>query len=305
LSKVTKKLNVYSGTEKIDSFFDLYQHGIDLDPNSLIQTLNAYRDYLQWCDDHFDVANYFFYEEHLPQIEKYILNLPIFAQQTQRLGWQDNFNMRFDTWNLCRYVNSDLGTLALDQPEKFAQLALESTTVKLGDADVVFLAGYNRVRDPSWPKISTMQEYQNLPEHIRREVEQHHHIQPGASTNIVTHKQLSRPLIELLPDQHQEFIKHNQKNYDRSMNQLWKMIDTGVLVSYPPIKKQTLAEKKHLIKNYQHLLDVYNQWIEQNPNLGHALSNDTLDQFADLERARWNPTSSAVALSDQPTTGQF
>jgi hypothetical protein len=72
LSKITKKLNVYSGTEKIDSFFELYRDGIELDPNSLIQTLNAYRDYVAWCNNHFNVASYFVCR--LIKQEEYILN---------------------------------------------------------------------------------------------------------------------------------------------------------------------------------------------------------------------------------------
>lgn len=299
LSKVTKKINVYSGTEKIDSFFDLYRTGIELDPNSLLQTLNAYREYVDWCNNHFNVANYFYYEEHLPRIEDYILNLPIFAQQPQLLTWQDTFGMRFDKWNLCHYMTSDLGTLALDQPDKFLQLANQSKTVQIGDADSVLLAGYKDVRDASWPEIHTLEEYQNLPQHIRDEVEQTHNIRPGTNTSVVDHKQLAQPLVELLPTTHQDFLRENQAVYENSMNKICQMVDNGIMISHPPIKKQTLAEKKHLIRNYQHLLTVYNQWILQNPDLGKPLDNDTLDQFADLERAQWNPVTSAVALADQ------
>jgi hypothetical protein len=238
LSKVTKKLNVYSGTEKIDSFFDLYRNGIDLDPNSLLQTLNAYKEYVEWCNNHFNVANYFYYEEHLPRIEEYILNLPIFAQQTQQLTWQDTFGMRFDQWNLCHHMTSDLGTLALDQPEKFAQLADQTKTLQIGNADSLLLAGYQAVRDPSWPEIHTIEEYQNLPPHIRDEVEQTHNIKPGINTGLVDYKQLSQPLIELLPQQHQDFIRENQQTYEKSMNSICKMVDDGIMISHPPIKNK-------------------------------------------------------------------
>jgi hypothetical protein len=300
LSKVTKKLNVYSGTEKIDGFFDLYRNGIDIDPNSLLQTLNAYKNYVKWCDNHFDVANYFYYEEHLPCIENYILNLPIFAQQTQQLTWKDNFGMQFDQWNLCHYITSDLGTLALDQPEQFAQLANHAKTSDIGNADLLLLKGYKDVRDPSWPEISSLEQYENLPEHIRNEVELKHNIRPGTNTSLDSHTELPRPLIELLPETHQDFVRKHQETYDNSVISINKLVDDGVIISQPPIKKQTLAEKKHMVRNYQHLLQVYNQWIEENPDMGRPLSNDTLDQFAAAERARWNPTNSAVALSAQP-----
>jgi len=304
LSKITKKLNVYSRDEKIDIFFDLYKTGIDIDPNSLIQTLNAYRDYVKWCNDHFNVASYFYYDEHLPRIEKYILNLPIFSQQTKLLSWQDNFDMDFDTWNRCRYVDSDLGTLALDHPEQFAQLADQTNTVKISTEDKTFLAGYHDVADPGWPAISTMDEYKKLPEHIREEVEEKHGLTLSVSSDLVNSIKLLQPLSELLPVNHQDFINQHQHKYQTSLRTISNMVTTGVMISPPPVKKQTLAEKKHIIKNYNYLLAVYNQWIVLNPDIGLPLEESTLDQFAQAERARWNPISSAsssIALPVEQT----
>ncbi len=276
LSKITKKLNVYSGKEKIDSFFDLYRNGIEIDPNSLLHTLNGYQDYIYWCNDHFDIANFFYYEEHLPQIERYILNLPIFAQQTKLLTWQDNFGMHFDKWNLCHFLTSDLGTLALDHPEKFALLANQTKTLQGSYADSRLLTSDNAVRDGT-----------------------EHNIRPGKNTSIVESKQLSQSLIELMPTTHQDFVRENKPTYEKTMNIIDKMVDHGIIINHPPIKKQTLAEKKYLIRNYESLLELYNKWILQNPDLGQPLDNDTLDKFADLERAKWSPITSAVSLADQ------
>lgn len=298
LSKVTKKLNIYSADEKINSFFDLYSQGIDLDPNSLIQTLNAYRDYVNWCNNHFNVANYFYYEEHLPYIEKYILNLPIFTQQ-QKLTWKDNFDIEFDQWNKCHYLKSDLGTLALNQPEKFAQLADQSQKILINHSDAALIQSYNNVRDPAWPTIESAADYQQLPEHIKHEVEQKHGIKISTETDTVIHTKLPRPLVEFLPDAHQKFLQQHESNYQSSMSKIFKMIDNGIMINNPPIKKQTLAEKKHLIRNYKNLLHVYNQWIEQNPSMGKPLTTEILDQFAEIETARWDPARSAVALFDQ------
>jgi hypothetical protein len=297
LSKITKKLNVYSDTEKIDSFFELYRDGIELDPNSLIQTLNAYRDYVAWCNNHFNVASYFYYEEHLPHIEQYILNLPIFSQQTQKLTWQDNFGIEFDQWNLCHYITSDLGTLALNHPEKFAQLADHTKIIKIATSDKMFLMSYQQVADPSWPSISSIEEYKNLPAHIRNEVEVKHKLVLSTDTALVNRNILPQALIELLPEEHQDFLNQHQPAYNTSMNYIAQMINTGLMINPPPIKKQTLAEKKHIIKNYQHLLTVYNQWIEHNPDMGRPLTNDTLDQFANVEKIRWTPSSSGLVVS--------
>ena len=297
LSKVTKKLNVYNDGEKINSFFELYRDGIDLDPNSLLQTLNAYRDYVLWVNDHFNVANYFYYEEHVPSIEKYILNLPIFGQQTQKLTWHDRFGMDFDQWNLCHYLGSDLGTLALSQPDKFAQLSDQTRVSRISNNTNLLLSGYQRVADPSWPTVSTIEEYQALPEHIRKEVEERHGVKFSTGGELVSRVELPKPLIELLPEQHQNYLNHHRQNYKQSMDNIGDMVNRGVIVSAPPIKKQTFAEKKHIIKNYQHLLQVYNQWIEKNPDMGHALDENTLDQFAAIETARWTPTGSELVVS--------
>jgi hypothetical protein len=297
LSKVTKKLNVYNDGEKINSFFELYRDGIDLDPNSLLQTLNAYRDYVLWVNDHFNVANYFYYEEHVPSIEKYILNLPIFGQQTQKLTWHDRFGMDFDQWNLCHYLGSDLGTLALSQPDKFAQLSDQTRVSRISNDANLLLSGYQRVADPSWPTVSTIEEYQALPEHIRKEVEERHGVKFSTGGELVSRVELPKPLIELLPEQHQNYLNHHRQNYKQSMDNIGDMVNQGVIVSAPPIKKQTFAEKKHIIKNYQHLLQVYNQWIEKNPDMGHALDENTLDQFAAIETARWTPTGSELVVS--------
>jgi hypothetical protein len=246
------------------------------------------------------VASYFYYDEHLPRIEKYILNLPIFSQQTKLLSWQDNFDMDFDTWNRCSYIDSDLGTLALDQPEKFAQLADNAKNIKISLEDRRFLTGYHNIADASWPAINTMDEYKILPEHIRKEVEEQHGLTLSISSDLVNSIKLPQPLSELLPVPHQDFLKQHQRKYQTSLRTISTMVETGVIVSPPPVKKQTLAEKKHIIKNYNHLLTVYNQWITLNPDIGLPLEESTLDQFAQVERDRWNPVSSSVALFAQP-----
>jgi hypothetical protein len=296
LSKITKKLNVYSGDEKIDTFFDLYKKGIDIDPNSLIQTLNAYRDYVKWCNDHFNVASYFYYDEHLPRIEQYILSLPIFSQQQKQLTWQDKFNMSFDTWNRCHYVNSDLGTLALDSPEIFAQLSDKLAIAH--STELNFLLDYQRVAGAGWPAVKSAEDYRALPPEIQTEVEQVHQMTPPFSlTNSNTCS-----VSDLLPKNYQEFLNQHNQNYQSALAKIDSLVDSGVLVSSPPIKKQTLAEKKHIIKNYNHLLEVYNRWISLNPDIGLPLELETLDQFAQAERNRWNPVSLDVELFDQPPT---
>lgn len=297
LTKITKKLNVYTPEEKVDNFYDLYSQGLDIDPNSLIQTLNAYKDYVKWCNDHFNVANYFYYDEHLPRIENYILGLPIFSQ-SNKLSWKQNFNMDFETWNQCHYLTSDLGSLALDAPDKFLSLANQAATFYLGQQQSMFLQDFQNVADPSWGSVNSMNDYNNLPQHIKQEVEQQFQLVPQfTNATRLPANCLIQALTELQsPEQKQFLIQHNQP-YQQSMGMISDMVKSGVLLSAPPIKKQTLAEKKHIIKNYDHLLDVYNQWISVNPDIGQPLDSAVLDQFAEAERNRWNPTTQEPVLA--------
>ena len=108
-------------------------------------------------------------------------------------------------------------------------------------------------------------------------------------------------LNNLLPATHQEFLNQHNEIYVKSSESIGNMVESGILVSPPPIKKQTLAEKKHIIKNYNHLLEVYNKWILDNPDMGLPLDASTLDHFAQLERNHWNPTAN---LSEQPRLDQ-
>lgn len=297
LTKITKKLNVYNEYEKINSFFELYRDGIYLDPNSLIQTLNAYRDYTEWCNNHFNVVNYFYYDEHLPRIEQFILNLPMFKQHEHQITWKDKFGINFNQWNLCHYISSDLGSIALNQPEKFKQIANHTTIKQITADESTFLNGYQLIADKSWPSISSIADYYNLPEHIRSEVEQLHKLIPTSGGDPQTQTILPQPLIELLTDSHRKFLNQYRSEYQESLANLNDMVNDGLIVSSPPIKKQILAEKKHMILNYQQLLDVYNHWVELNPTIGNPVTSEVLENFSSLERNRWDPTSLESALA--------
>jgi hypothetical protein len=124
INAVTKKLNVYTSQEKIDSFFNLYRDGVEVSVEQMSHRLDSYRDYLGWCDTNFSVGSYFYYEDHMPEIEKYILNLPIFAGQPRRVSWQSTFGIDFADWNRCHFFASDVGALALQQPEQMQRIGM-------------------------------------------------------------------------------------------------------------------------------------------------------------------------------------
>jgi len=126
INAVTKKLNVYTSQEKIDSFFDLYTYGVEVSVEQMRHRLDSYRDYITWCDTNFSVGSYFYYEDHMPEIEKYILNLPIFAAQQHRVSWKSKFGTEFSQWNQCHFYASDVGAVALARPDELQRISLNT-----------------------------------------------------------------------------------------------------------------------------------------------------------------------------------
>jgi hypothetical protein len=230
LRKITKKFNVYSAEEKVNSFFQLYRDKVTIDPSSLLQSLEAYKSYVHWCDDHFSVVSYFYYEEHLPNIERFIMDLPLFNNQPKKLTWHDNFDINFTDWNKCHYLLSDIGTLALTNQEEFAKLTYDNTN-----------------------KTSIQ------------------------STSLT------------LPAEHVNFLETYSKEYFSAADKINNMIDQGIMISPPPIKKHTMQEKRFLIKNFDQLVEVYNKWIELNPTIGNPIDNSTIEKFIGVEQQYWNP----------------
>lgn len=115
INTITKKLNVYEMQEKIKVFSHLYQDRIRLQPQMLISHLTKYKDYIKWSEDHFSIANHFEYDHDVFDIEKFILTLPIFAGQPQKITWNQTFGMEFEEWNRCHYLRSDVGALAMQK----------------------------------------------------------------------------------------------------------------------------------------------------------------------------------------------
>ena len=122
---VSRVLNVYSAQEKFDNFAQVYQNSITVERQNLHRYLDNYREYLEWVNRHFHVNSYFVYDQHLQNMEKYILSLPIFAQQP-RVTWADKFDIDFPNWNRCHYLLSDMSGVS-------AQLGTQQ--LRLGHSD--------------------------------------------------------------------------------------------------------------------------------------------------------------------------
>jgi len=249
LNKITKKLNVYSADEKINLFIDIYRNPINIDPASLIFSLDAYKNYINWCDNHFSVAVYFNYEEHMPNIEKFILDLPVFKSMTHRVSWNKIFGQDFNDWNRYHYITSDLGSLALDSQEQLQQFKLT----------------HDSLHQPNTQSVEPFK---------------------GAALSV-----LSNNLINNLSVKHQEFVSKNQSMYEQAHNSILRMTDLGILPGHVPIKKQTLAEKRYMIKNFDQCIEFYNTWIQDYPELGDPVDAQGLLAEAIVEREFWSPGS--------------
>lgn len=110
-----KKLNVYEHFEKVSAFYEMYKDPVILDTEVFLKNLIAYKDYIDWTNN-FEIGSYFYYEDHVPALEDYILSLPIFAGKN-KTTWKDSFNITFNDYNKCHKSSSDIGTLALTSSE--------------------------------------------------------------------------------------------------------------------------------------------------------------------------------------------
>ena len=236
LTKIHNRLNFYNHNDKLEFCLNLYRNPVDIDIKGFVGQLDAYAAYIEWCK-HFTVSSYFVYEDDLPNIEKYILGLPIFPTKAPALSWQDRFGISFDNWNKCHYYNSDLGTMALSHPETLKQLTTEPHRT-----------GHRREL--------TVQN-QNL-------------------------------LTQSFSTERLEFINRYQSLYQTVNASIKQMVDLGILVTPVPIKRQTLQEKKFMIKNFNHCLDIYNQWIVDHPDIGQPISDNLLLQQTQSENDLWN-----------------
>jgi hypothetical protein len=108
-------------------------------------------------------------------------------------------------------------------------------------------------------------------------------------------------IINQLPQDQQNFIKRHGANYAKTQQSIERMQELGILVTTIPIKKQTLIEKKHMIKNFDQLLDVYNFWVSKNPSIGDAISKESLPLLIEQEKKTWN-TDSKNSITSVPTS---
>jgi hypothetical protein len=114
----SKKLNVYSPQEKINTFEHIYKDGITISREGFEGHLYSYVQYINWSDTYFNVQSYFNYDTHVHNIEDYVLNLD-FMRGHEDCQWQSMFGQNFSDWNACHRL---LPNLFLRQETNLSEL---------------------------------------------------------------------------------------------------------------------------------------------------------------------------------------
>jgi hypothetical protein len=274
LAKATGKLNVYSLAEKADTFLELYKNKIKLDQEALINTLGEYKDYLEWCD-HFEIASYFNYETDVPNIENFILDLPFIANNKPKT-FLDTFGITFNDWNKCHYYAGDIGSIALENKGN-----LQFTGDKFEPWESDSIKGYENIADENWPKVNNIKDFKNLPESIKQELTSVHNF------DIEKIKDDKYSLSQKMCKDKLDFLYKNKTGYIDAINSMIKMQNLGIMISIPPMKKQTLAEKKFMIKNFDKCVNTYNTWQVSNKNIANPVDNNTIVEQNKIENCFW------------------
>jgi hypothetical protein len=319
LNKITGKLNVYTAQDKIASFFSVFKQGVTLDPLSIKQSLDAYQRYVEWGERYFRAAAYYHYERDMPNIESYVLSLPIFAGQPRRVTWQDVYGQAFTDWNRCHYLSSDIGSVARLHRSTLLSLtaapepAAPMRPVRAPDMEQCwqqFQTAYEAVADPSWPRIYNLADWQALPQSIRNECLELHHIGYHLESALIGHNvsqgrysdpalsgsnlALERDSLQVLQDTigqtHSTFLAQHQDRYQQAAESITRMVELGIMPNSVPIKKQTLQDKRTLIRNFDQCVDTYNEWISRHPDLGDRVTDDGLLIQQHGEKNLWQGT---------------
>ncbi len=257
----SKKLNVYSIQEKIESFVNIYDTGIECPKEALIKYLQKYKEYIEWSDTYFNIQSYWNYDKDIQNIENYILNLPFLLGENN--NWENMFGQSFDNFNACHKLIPDL--LLYDTGD--------STLVK---KFLIDKKKYNQLKGSDWPELENLNAstLSQLPIQVKNDIKNFFPVEISEGKNI-----LSKEITI--------FLKDNVIDYKKTQFKINDLVEKGILVSNVPIKLQTFQEKKRIIKNFDDCVDWYNEWVETNhcgkPFASYDKDNSPDKKFISLE----------------------
>lgn len=287
LNTVTKKLNVYSHEEKIRDFFRLYAEPVIIDQRVLVDKLQAYKAYLDWSSRYFNIGSYFYYDQYMNNIEDYILNLPVFNAKTRKHNWRSKFGISFNDWNRYHHLHSDLARLSSDD---ITQLHALLHNERLDDRNK--LEYYQQNAPAEWPGVGSEQDLNQLTDSIQLQFRQ----------MLFRHK-LTSILNPSVDSPLHQFKQQTAHGYQQAESALKRMQELDIILSPPPIKKQTLKEKISTVKNFDQCVDTYNDWAAKNTEIADAITEGFMQQQIDLEARFWEHLSDRCdSISDQRPT---
>jgi hypothetical protein len=80
-------------------------------------------------------------------------------------------------------------------------------------------------------------------------------------------------------------LKHADQ-YKKVYAGIQDLVTQGILVTGVPIKLQTLAEKRKIIKNFDQCVDAFNIWAKQH-GIDQRYNDESLLQIGQQELAQW------------------
>jgi hypothetical protein len=166
------------------------------------------------------------------------------------------------------YARSDLSSLMLDSDNKIGQLIL----------DLPESVAYYQQKSPiNWPAITKSQDINMLPATIKKQFTQDYICQEG--------------IFSLLPQERQSELSFAKQGYVEAQKTIDQMIKLGIVISGPPIKKQTLAEKAKIVKNFDQLTEIYNQWAINNPDIATPIADQDVSTQVQQENQFWHKST--------------
>jgi hypothetical protein len=84
----------------------------------------------------------------------------------------------------------------------------------------------------------------------------------------------------------QNYLAQHSEKYVDAYKGIEQLVTQGTLVTGVPIKLQTMAEKKQIVKNFDQCVETYNRWANKT-GVGTPYTNDELISIANAEVKLW------------------
>jgi hypothetical protein len=175
------------------------------------------------------------------------------------------------------YARSDLNYLPLEQPSDLKKAILEQPDI---------VEHYQQHAPEHWPAVHSLDDVANLPLDLQHQCAQ----------DIIDQK----GMVSLLPKSQQQMLSPFIYGYNQAQHTINQMIDLGIIINGPPIKKQTLYDKQKTIRNFDQLIEIYNNWALAHPDTASPVFDQDLSEKTQTESKFWNsifvPTDTLLEL---------